>query len=47
MNKLDVAGRCLATDETRQLYCEPGANALTVLYYTMFRRRRYIKLRPA
>ncbi|MET8424030.1 hypothetical protein [Nocardia sp. NPDC004860] len=36
----------LATDETRQLYCEPGANALTALYYTMFRRRHYIKLRP-
>ncbi|MEU6187853.1 hypothetical protein [Nocardia sp. NPDC047038] len=37
----------LATDETRQLYCEPGANPLTALYYTTFGRRRYIKLRPA
>ncbi|MFE3798653.1 hypothetical protein [Nocardia tengchongensis] len=36
----------LATDETRQLYCEPGANTLTALYYAMFRRQQYIKLTP-
>ncbi|MVU78623.1 hypothetical protein GPX89_15375 [Nocardia sp. ET3-3] len=31
--------------QTGQLYCEPAANPLTALYYSLFARQRYITLR--
>jgi plastocyanin len=34
-------------DEEVRLFCEPAANAFIDLYYSMFARKRYIKLRQA